>query len=121
MASILVVDDSNLSRKISRRILTESGHDVVEAPDGISAIEQYFLVKPDLVLLDVTMQGMNGIEVLSKLRELDPRARVIIATADIQTSTKALTSAAGALGFVSKPLQANELVKVVESALLGAS
>lgn len=121
MAKILIVDDSSLSRKISRRILTEGGHDVVEAQDGISAIEQYFLAKPDLVLLDITMQGMNGIEVLTKLREMDPAARVVIATADIQSSTQVLTKAGGAVGFVAKPLQGPEVIRIVTAALSGTT
>jgi two-component system, chemotaxis family, chemotaxis protein CheY len=119
MARVLIVDDSNLSRRISRRILTEAGHEVVEATDGISAIEQYFLEKPDLVLLDITMQGMNGIEVLTKIREMDPHARVVIATADIQSSTRTLTHEAGAAGFVAKPLSSAEVLKVVDAALQG--
>jgi two-component system chemotaxis response regulator CheY len=119
MAKLLIVDDSNLSRRISRRILTEAGHDVVEADNGMAAIEQYFLARPDLVLLDITMQGMNGIEVLAKLREMDPKARVVIATADIQSSTQVLTKAGGAVGFVSKPLQTDEVLKVVDAALRG--
>ena len=121
MAKLLIVDDSSLSRRISRRILTEAGHECVEAQDGISAIEQYFLTKPDLVLLDITMQGMNGIEVLTRLRQLDPQARVVIATADIQSSTKVLTNAAGAVGFVAKPLQPDQVVKAVDTALKGDS
>jgi len=121
MAKLLIVDDSSLSRRISRRILTEAGHECLEAQDGISAIEQYFLTKPDLVLLDITMQGMNGIEVLTRLRQLDPQARVVIATADIQSSTQVMTNAAGAVGFVAKPFQADQVVKVVETALKGDS
>src|SRR4051812_16716938 len=103
MAKILVVDDSGLSRRISRNILETAGHAVVEAEDGILALERYFLEKPDLVLLDITMKGMSGIEVLKKLREMDPGARVVIATADIQQSTRTMTREGGALGFVTKP------------------
>jgi two-component system chemotaxis response regulator CheY len=121
MARLLVVDDSSLSRRISRRILTEAGHEVVEAQDGISAIEQYFLAKPDLVLLDITMQGMNGIEVLTSIRQIDPHARVVIATADIQSSTRTLTKEAGAAGFVAKPLLAAEVTRVIDAALEGNS
>jgi two-component system chemotaxis response regulator CheY len=119
MAKVLVVDDSSLSRRISRRILEEAGHEVVEAADGMAALEKYFLEKPELVLLDLTMQGMTGFDVLAKLREMDPRARVVIATADIQSSTKALTQAAGAAGFVAKPLTPTEVVEVVNAALQG--
>ena len=94
---------------------------VVEAADGISAIETYFLEKPEIVLLDVTMHGMSGIEVLTKLRELDPQARVIIATADIQSSTRILTDAGGAVGFITKPLASTAVLAAVESALRGAA
>ncbi len=121
MAKMLIVDDSNLSRRISRRILEEAGHEVVEAADGIAAIEQYFLEKPALVLLDVTMRGMSGIEVLKKLRELDPQARVVIATADIQSSTRALTDAGGAVGFITKPLSDAGVLAAVDSALRGGA
>jgi two-component system chemotaxis response regulator CheY len=119
MAKILIVDDSNLSRRISRGILQDGGYEVVEADDGIAALERYFLDKPDAVLLDITMKGMNGIEVLKKLRELDPQARVVIATADIQSSTRALTQEAGAAGFITKPLAADRLLKALSAALQG--
>ncbi len=121
MAKILIVDDSGLSRRISRGILEAAGHEVVEAQDGIAAIERYFLDKPDLVLLDITMKGMNGIDVLIKLREMDIDAKVIIATADIQSSTRTLTQNAGACGFVSKPLAADKVVSAVNSALQGVA
>jgi CheY-like chemotaxis protein len=121
MAKLLVVDDSSLSRRISRRILEDAGHEVVEAGDGISAIEAYALEQPDLVLLDITMKGMNGIDVLKKLREIDPAAKVVIATADIQSSTRMLTTAAGAVGFIAKPLSKTEVAGAVALALHGAS
>lgn len=119
MAKILVVDDSGLSRRISRRILQEAGHEVVEAEDGIVALERYFLEKPDLVLLDITMKEMNGIEVLKRLREMDARARVVVATADIQASTRTLTREGGASGFITKPLAAEQVVNAVNAALRG--
>jgi two-component system, chemotaxis family, chemotaxis protein CheY len=121
MAKILIVDDSSLSRRISRRILQDGGHEVVEAEDGIAALERYFLDKPDAVVLDITMKGMNGIEVLKKLREMDARARVVIATADIQSSTRALTQEAGAAGFITKPLAPDPLLNALSAALQGDS
>src|SRR5580698_471246 len=102
MQKILIVDDSSLSRRISRSILVEAGYEVIESADGMSALENYAIEKPDLVFLDMTMKGMNGLEVLQKLRAMDPKARVVIATADIQSSTRTLTADAGASGFVSK-------------------
>src|SRR5215831_3713168 len=100
---ILVVDDSGLSRRTLRRILESDGLDVIDAQDGITALELYFLEKPDAVFLDLTMQGMNGLEVLSKLIEMDSHARVIIASADIQSSTRDLVKESGARAFLNKP------------------
>ena len=73
---ILLVDDSALARRSARHILESAGYEVAEAEDGMAALERYFLEKPDLVLLDLVMKGMNGLDVLTKLREMDPaRAR----------------------------------------------
>jgi len=119
MAAILVVDDSNLSRKTSRRILEGGGHLVREVADGMSALENYSLARPDLVLLDVTMTDMNGLEVLEQLRAIDPKARVVMATADVQTSTRELALAGGAAGFVTKPLDGEAVLSAVARALEG--
>lgn len=119
MATILIVDDSSLSRKTSRRILEAGGHQVREVADGMSALEQYTLARPDLVLLDVTMADMNGLEVLQQLRAIDPAARVVMATADVQSSTRELARAGGAAGFVTKPLNEAVLLAAVSAALQG--
>jgi two-component system, chemotaxis family, chemotaxis protein CheY len=121
MTTILVVDDSNLSRKTTRRILEAGGHRVREVADGMSALEQYALDRPDLVLLDVTMTDMNGLEVLRQLRAIDPAARVVMATADVQSSTRELALAGGACGFVTKPLSSDVVLAAVAAALEGAA
>lgn len=117
MAKIMVVDDSGLSRRVSRRILEGAGHQVSEADDGLAALERYGLDRPDLVLLDITMRGMDGLEVLQRLRELDPAARVVIATADVQASTRELAAQGGAAGFVTKPLSADTVLRAIQAAL----
>lgn len=117
MAKILIIDDSALSRRMMRVILESGGHEAVEAADGIAGLERYFLDKPDLVLLDMTMAGMHGLEVLEKLRQMDPAARVVAATADIQSSTRALVEAAGARGLVHKPLLEEKVLQAVAEAL----
>lgn len=118
-AKILIVDDSSLARRSSRRILEEIGLTVEEATGGAQALEKFFLNRPDLVLLDMVMSGMYGLEVLGKLRELDPAARVIVATADIQKSTRDQAKAAGAAGFVNKPLEAAQLKAMITKVLEG--
>jgi len=114
---ILIVDDSSLSRRTLRRILESGGYEIVEADDGMVALEVYFLEKPNLVLLDLVMKGMYGLEVLVKLREMDQQARVIVASADIQSSTRKMVDEAGALGFINKPFVAEQVIAAVEAAL----
>ena len=94
-AKVLLVDDSGLARRSTRRLLEQAGYDVVEAEDGLSALERFAVDKPDVVLLDLVMKGMYGLDVLEKLREIDPAARVIVVSADVQTSSRDLVQAAG--------------------------
>ncbi|HKE84596.1 MAG TPA: response regulator [Vicinamibacterales bacterium] len=117
---ILVVDDSALSRRRLRQILEPAGYEVAEADDGLSALERYFIDKPDVVLLDLVMKGMYGLEVLAKLRELDANAKVVVVSADIQTSSQNLAEAAGARGFISKPFEKADILKALENVLTGA-
>ncbi len=116
-SKVLLVDDSGLARRSTRRILEGAGYQVVEAEDGMAAIEQYFVEKPDVVLLDLVMKGMYGLEVLAKLREMDPGACVVVLSADIQTSSRELVQAAGAAGFLNKPADAQQMLDVVARAV----
>ena len=81
MAKILIVDDSGLSRRSLRKILEPAGHHVIEAEDGISALESYFIDKPDLVLLDLNMPERDGWEAWHIMGTLHPFVRVIVITA----------------------------------------
>jgi len=119
-AKILIVDDSSLARRSSRRILEGMGMTVEEATGGAQALEKFFLNRPDLVLLDMVMNGMYGLDVLTKLKELDPGVRVIVATADVQKSTREQAKAGGAAGFVNKPLDAAKLRELIAKVLEGA-
>lgn len=119
MTKILIVDDSGMSRRTLRKILEPAGYEISEAEEGIVALERYFLDKPDLVLLDLTMTGMYGIEVLNKLREMDPQARVIIASADIQSSTREMVDAEGASAFINKPFTSEKVLSAVSMVLQG--
>src|SRR3954466_5707857 len=117
---VLLVDDSGLARRSTRRVLEEAGYEVVEAEDGLSALERFSVDKPDVVLLDLVMKGMYGLDVLARLRELDPTARVIVISADVQTSSRDLVQAAGASGFINKPVAPGQIVQMVEQVMKGA-
>lgn len=115
--SVLVVDDSAYARRILAAPLRKAGYDVQEASSGMSAIESYFLRKPDVVLLDLTMEDMGGVEVLTRLREMDPGARVIVISADVQATTAGVVKEAGALEFLGKPAQPAVIMAAITSAL----
>jgi len=119
-AKVLIVDDSALTRRSLRQILETAGCEVLEAENGLEALERYFLDKPDVVMLDLVMRGMYGLDVLQKIRELDPRARIIVVSADIQTSSQDLAGEAGAAGFINKPFDRTDILSALDAALAGA-
>jgi len=117
MVKILVVDDSSLARRSTRKILETAGYEVLEAENGLSGLELYYLEKPAVVVLDVTMKDMDGIEVLKRIRDLDETAKVVIATADVQSSTRQMAEDGGACGFVNKPVLAKSLLDAIYGCL----
>ena len=121
MATIMVVDDSGYARRMHRRILEGGGYTVIEATSGMEALERYFLDRPDLVLLDLSMEDIGGLEVLGKLCEMDSAARVVIVSADVQRSTERLAAEGGALAFVGKPVTPEQLLATVGDLLQGVS
>ena len=114
---ILLVDDSSMARRNVRQMLEAEGYEVVEAEDGMTALERYYLDKPDLVLLDLVMKGMRGLDVLDKLHEMDPNVRAIVVSADIQDSSRAMAVAGGARNFLNKPVDRASLLTAVSAAL----
>jgi len=116
-AKILIVDDSAMARRGVRHVLESAGYDVVEAEDGLVALEGYFLDKPDLVVLDLVMKGMNGLDVLKKLQEMDAGVRVLVVSADVQDSSRELAVSGGASGFLTKPVDRAGLLTAVAKAL----
>ena len=100
-----------------RRIVESAGHDVIEAEEGAAGLEKYFLERPDLVFLDLTMRDMYGLDVLKKLREMNPEVRVIVASADIQETTKDMVKTAGADAYINKPLTPEKVLQVLDAVL----
>ena len=118
-AKILIVDDSALARRTLGILLEEAGHTVESASDGAQALERFSLGAHDLLILDLVMNGMYGIDVLARLLELNPAARVIVATADIQKLTAEQVRAAGAKGILNKPINRQQLTAAVDAVLEG--
>ena len=121
MAIVMIVDDSGYTRRTHRRILETEGYEVVEAETGLAALENYFAYHPDLVLLDLTMGDMSGLDVLEKLREMNANARVVVISADVQRSTGKLVAQSGALQFLAKPVSPEVLLETVRALLEGSA
>lgn len=119
-AKVLIVDDSALTRRSLRQILETAGCEVIEAENGLDALERYFIEKPDVVMLDLVMRGMYGLDVLQKIRELDPAARIVVVSADIQTSSQDMAGEAGAAAFINKPFDRTDILSALDAALTGA-
>lgn len=109
---ILLIDDSSLSRNLLKRALG-SEHQFVEANDGMRGLELYYIEHPELVILDLTMPGVNGMDILQQLRQIDPKARVIIGTADIQEYSRQRANELGASAYLNKPFTQDAVREVV--------
>lgn len=113
---ILLIDDSTLSRNILKRVLGE-GHQFIEADEGMRGLELFFIEKPDLVFLDLTMPGTNGLDILQQLRQVDSQARVIVGTADIQEYSRLKALELGASAYLTKPFTPDSIAEAVRKAM----
>lgn len=112
--NILICDDAAFMRMMIKDILTKNGYTVAgEAENGAKAVEKYTELKPDLVLMDITMPEMDGIQALNKIRELDPKASVIMCSAMGQQAMVIESIQSGAKDFIVKPFQADRVLEAV--------
>lgn len=113
--NILICDDAAFMRMMIKDILTKNGYNVVgEAENGLKAVEKYTETKPDLVLMDITMPEMDGIQALKKIKELDSGATVIMCSAMGQQAMVIESIQAGAKDFIVKPFQADRVLEAVK-------
>ena len=113
--NILISDDAAFMRMMIKDILTKNGYNVVgEAENGARAVEKYNELKPDLVLMDITMPEMDGIQALKKIKENDPSALVIMCSAMGQEAMVIESIQAGAKDFIVKPFQADRVIEAVK-------
>ena len=116
---ILVVDDEPVVRDIAYKMLTRNGYEVLQAASGEEALTVYQerAQEIDLILLDLGMPGMGGKACLKELRQVDPDARVLIASGYIQYELTDELESLGAMGMVSKPYRKADILKAVKEAL----
>ena len=114
---ILVADDAAIMRLMLRNILSGAGYNVVgEASDGREAVRRYQELMPDLVTMDITMPGMNGIEAVKSIKNIDPSAKIIMCSAMGQKSMVLEAIEAGAINFIVKPFDEPKVKEAVEKA-----
>ena len=113
--NILICDDAAFMRMMIKDILSKNGYNVVgEAENGAIAVEKYSETNPDLVLMDITMPEMDGIQALKKIKEKDPNASVIMCSAMGQQAMVIESIQAGAKDFIVKPFQADRVLEAVK-------
>ena len=113
--NILICDDAAFMRMMIKDILTKNGYNIVgEAENGAKAVEKYNELKPDLVLMDITMPEMDGIEALKKIKASDPNASIIMCSAMAQQAMVIESIQSGAKDFIVKPFQADRVLEAVQ-------
>ena len=115
---VLICDDAAFMRMMIKDILTKNGYTVAgEAENGLKAVEKYAELKPDLVLMDITMPEMDGIQALKKIKSTDPAASVIMCSAMGQQAMVIESIQAGARDFIVKPFQADRVLEAVKKVI----
>jgi len=115
---ILVADDDTLTREIVAKLLQEEGYDVALATDGQEAITLVSIYCPDLVLTDLSMPRLNGIGVLTRVRQVTPTTPVIIFTSDPTPEVEQEARQLGARDYIHKPFDIDDLLKRITWALI---
>jgi|SRR3990172_6709603 len=117
MSKILIIDDDEVQLTLQRSVLSSHGYTVHSTADGPQGILLYKTHHPDLVLLDIGLPSVSGIEVLKQIRQIDQKARVIVITGYASVESAVLAIRAGAWDYVRKPYDVNALLKKIGSAL----
>jgi len=100
--NLLIVDDNAAMRRLLRRLLSDLAGIILECNDGAQAVEMYGRHRPDWVLMDIEMKGLDGLEATSQIRAADPDARIVIVTNYDDIALREAAAKAGACGYVLK-------------------
>ena len=118
MAKVMICDDAAFMRMMIKDILSKNGYEIAaEAENGQKAVDKYPEVKPDLVLMDITMPEMDGIQALKKIKEIDAGANVIMCSAMGQQAMVIEAIQSGAKDFIVKPFQPERVLDAVKKVI----
>ena len=116
--NILIVDDAAFMRMMIKDILSKNGYNVAgEAENGIKAVEKFSELRPDLVIMDITMPEMDGIQAVKKIKEVDAASNIIMCSAMGQQAMVIESIQAGAKDFIVKPFQAERVIEAVKKVI----
>jgi len=116
--SVLLCDDAMFTRTMLRGILQKGGYDVIgEAENGRAAVGQYGALQPELVLMDMVMPELSGIDAVRQIRKNDPNARIVMCSAMGQQELMEEAILAGAKGFIVKPFSASRVLEALNDAV----
>ena len=115
---ILVVDDASFMRMMIKDILSKNGFTIVgEAENGLKAVDKYKELNPELVIMDITMPEMDGIQAVKEIKKINNNAKIVMCSAMGQQAMVIEAIQAGAKDFIVKPFQADRVVEAVKKAL----
>ncbi|MDE5697423.1 MAG: response regulator [Lachnospiraceae bacterium] len=118
MARVLLVDDAAFMRMTIKKMIEAEGYTVVgEAGNGAEAVQKYMEIQPDVVMLDITMPEMNGVDALRSIKEFDPKAKVIMCSAMGQQAMVAQAIQNGAKDFIVKPFEKDRIIAALKRVL----
>ena len=118
--TVLVADDNEVAQRLCRRVLEKAGHRVLTASDGQEAVNLALGEVPDMILMDVAMPGMDGLEAMRQIKAQKPSMAVVIASAHSMAGDRERFLAAGADDVLAKPFKLTELTGIVEKLVGGA-
>ncbi len=115
MASVLIVDDSKFMRNIIRESLESGNHEIVaEADNGIDAINLFTELHPDIVTMDITIHGKDGLQAMEEIFTINPAAKIIVVSALSEQTLKNTGKTLNASAFISKPFKKEMLLKTID-------
>ena len=118
MAKILLVDDAAFMRMMLKNALSQAGYtDLIEAEDGVKAVEAYTAEKPDLVFMDITMPNKDGLETLKEIKAMDPNATIVMCSAMGQEAMVMDSIKSGAKDFIVKTFKPERILSTVKKIL----
>ena len=112
--TVLVADDNDVAQRLCKRVLEKAGFPVLIAADGLQAVDIALRERPSMILMDVAMPGIDGLEAMRRIKTEMPALPIVIASAHSMASDRERFLAAGADNVLSKPFRLTDLISIVE-------